>query len=232
MWYGFILLVCDFLDGYDMLNKLLLLIILVLIPSCVPLTTNSPMIIDFKKNLEIQAENNIKVAKVLDKVTEKIGLDVPSLSLEFKDALKQLQADNDKKYELLNGQIMEMFKLLTKVGLGSIGVPPAITNAGITATEAILGTGIVGGALKMGNDYLISRRRKQEHEQALDDIKEETEKEKEGLRLRLEREKAELKEKSMIKERTMAKLNPAYQDEWDKCNTQAIAELRANGKIS
>ena len=228
------------------MNKFLIIIVLALIPSCMPLTTNSELILNMKKNMEITSENLILVGKKTDKIADKLGLDLPPVTAELKDALKQLQADNDKKYELLNGQMAEVLKTLAKVGLSAAGVPPSVTNAGITATEAIMGTGVVAGALKMGNDYLIARRRKQEHEQAMEElkeqaerekeehakkVKEEAEKEKEGIRLRLEREKEELRVKGLIKAETMAYIKEESQQEFISARERAIKSLKARGEI-
>jgi hypothetical protein len=208
--------------------KFIVLIILVLIPSCIamPLTSNSPLIQDMKKNMDIQSENTIKLSKSVDKISDKLGLDIPSLTPELRDALKQQQADFDKKYDLMSSQMAEMAKKLAEIAGGAVGIPPSVTSAIIGA-----GTLISGYGGKIVSDIYANRRRERDAQQHAEELAEQEE-EKEKIRLRLEREKQELKEKSMVKERTMAKLNPNYQAEWDKCNAEAIAELRAQGKIS
>lgn len=199
----------------------LLIVILMFLQGCVPLTTNSEAFVNVKKNLEINAENSILISKKLDKVSDKLGLDLPPLTAELQNSLKQLQADNDKKYDLLNAQMLEIGKTLAKLGLGALGVPPVVTNAGLSAVEMAMGTGLVATGLKMGGDFLAMRRRKQEHEQELEDIKEQAKAEKE-----------EIKKNALIKQRTMAKINPSSQVEYDKCKEEAVRELRLQGEIT
>lgn len=195
-----------------------------LIPSCLamPLTTNSEAFKNIQKNLEVQSENNIKIAKVLDKVTEKIGLDTPSLSLEFKDALAKLQSDNDKKYELLDAKYADIAKKLLEMGGSAMGIPAPLT-AGVIGLVSTYGG-------KMVSDVYANRRRERDAQQHAEELAEQEE-EKEKIRLRLEKEKEEMRQKALIKQRTMAKVNPAYQVEYDRCNAEAIAELKARGEI-
>lgn len=209
--------------------KFIIALILVLVPACVPrlVTTNSPIINDLKKGIEQSQKNDIELSKVLDKVTDKIGLNVPSLTNEFKDALKQQQEVFDKKYEILSAQNAEILKKLASIALGYVGVPPAVTNAGFTAVDALMGAGGIGAVAKIGMDMYATRRREKEHQAEL----EEAEEEKEKIRLRLEKEKEELRVKALIKQKTMAKVKPEYQIEYDRCREEAERELKARGEI-
>ena len=66
------------------MNKFLIILMLTTVSACRPLTTESPLILDIKKNMEANAENTIKLSKNVDKIADKIGLDIPSITPELK----------------------------------------------------------------------------------------------------------------------------------------------------
>lgn len=146
---------------------------------CMPLSTNSEAFINVQKNLEINSENLVKVGKKLDLVSDKLGLSLPPLTLELKDSLAKLQADNDKKYDILNAQMLEMGKKLLEIGGASVGIPPSVT-AGVVGVAGLIST--YGG--KMVSDIYARRKEErtaQEHAEALAEAEEEAEKERKKL---------------------------------------------------
>jgi len=199
--------------------------------------------------MEIQSENSILIGKKLDLVSDKLGLNLPPVTLELKDALAKLQADNDKKHELVSAQVGEILKVLAKMGLGAAGVPPAITNAGFGLLETALGGTAIATVTKIGTSILADRRRKkddeewEEHCKELEEkhkeekerqerlIKEEAEREKERIRLKLEQEKEEIRIKGLIKAETMAYVKEESQEEFIKAKERAIKNLKARGEI-
>lgn len=231
------------------MNKFLIILMLTTVSACRPLTTESPLILDMKKNMEANAENTIKLSKNVDKIADKIGLDIPSITPELKDALKQLQADNDKKYDLLDAKFNKIIELMLKTGASAVGVPAPVVNAGIGMTEALLGGGGLMTVTKYASDFLANRRRqkekeefdehcreleekhKQEKEEIERKIREEEERERQGLKARLEREKEELRVKGLIKAETMAYIKEESQQEFISARERAIKSLKARGEI-
>lgn len=197
---------------------------LIFLSGCIgrPLTTNSPLIQDMKKNMDVNSENLIKLSKSMDKVSDKLGLNIPSLTLEFKDALKQQQADFDKKYDLLDAKLSAFIAKGAEVAGQAMGIPAPVT-AGVIGLVSTYGGKVV-------SDIYANRRRERDAQQHAEELAEQEE-EKEKIRLRLEREKEELRVKALIKQRTMAKVKPEYQLEYDRCKEEAERELKARGEI-
>lgn len=172
-----------------MLKNLIILILFVILPiGCMPLTTNSPAF----KNLQNAAIENAKqldkVAEKIDYVADKVGVMAPRVSDETKDLIKQIQADNEKKYnaftETLNG-LIPLIKGLAPIAGAAIGIPPQATQVGLSITEALLGTGTAASAVKIGLDMWARRKREDEHQIEVKEMEESHKRELEKMRIKM-----------------------------------------------
>lgn len=187
---------------------------------CMPLTTESMAFKDVQKNLEINASNMVKVGKDIDKISDKLGLGLTPLESQFKDALLKQQEDNQKQYTLMREefkqQMIEMGKNILAQGGQAMGIPAPVT-AGVIGLVSTYGGKIVSD--------IYARRRKEREDQEWQEHCDELEKEH-------EKEKEEMRQKGLIKQKTMAKIEPKYQIEYDKAKEDAIRELRSQGEIN
>lgn len=197
----------------------LFFVILMFLQGCVPLTTNSEAFINVQKNLELNAKNLVKVGKDIDKISDKLGLGLTPLESQFKDALSKQQADNDKKYDLLDAKLTDALKQIAsktlEAGGQAMGIPAPIT-AGVIGLVSTYGG-------KMVSDIYARRKEErtaQEHAEALADAEEEAEKERQKLQAHHDEKIAGLKHHMEI----IKRCNPAIFEEMANAEKKAKAD--------
>ena len=172
-----------------MFKNWLIFCILVILPiGCMPITTNSPAFLNLQNAAIANAKQLDKVAEKIDYVADKVGVNAPRVSDETKELIKQIQADNEKKYnalsETLSG-LMPLLKGLAPIAGAAIGIPPQATQAGISITEALLGTGAASAVAKIGIDMWARRKREGEHQEELEDKEESHKRELERMKIKM-----------------------------------------------
>jgi hypothetical protein len=226
------------------MKKLFILLFpLLFLSACVkPLMNNSKPIIDLQNGLVENTKNLNEVAKKVDilgdlqkKIAVNLGLETTeydkqrSVSKETALLFDQIKADREeaKKDREANAEILKTIiaglKVVGPIAGTAIGIPPAVTQAGLSMTDAILGAGGTGVAISLAKDFLATRRKKKEDEEWQAHCEE--------LEAEALKEKEEMKKSLLIKMKTSAKMPPEHMALYDEKKLEAIAELKAEGKI-
>jgi hypothetical protein len=226
-----------------MKNLFLIFLLSFFFTSCTKVLTNtSKTFLDVQSGLLENTNTLNKVAIKVDKmadlqkdIAKTIGLETSeydkqrSVSAETKELLaiiksndEQAKKDREANAEILKG-ILSALKVVAPVAGSMVGIPPQVTSAGLSITDALLGAGGTGVVVAGVKELLASRRKRKEDE--------EWQKHCEDLEKEALKEKEEMKKSLLIKMKTAGKMPAEHMALYDEKKLEAMAELKAEGKI-
>ena len=206
------------------------------------MTNKSKPFVDVQQGLTEVTESLNQVAKKVDiladlqkEISLKVGLgteqydnqkrvstDTKELLAIIKQNEEDAKKDREANAEILKSVIAAL-KVIAPVAGQVAGIPAPLTQAGLSLTDALLGAGGTGVAVKLAQDFFATRRKRKDEE--------EWEEYCQKLKDDHENDKEEMKASLLIKQRRDGKLPSEDLDRKKEATREAIAELKAEGKI-
>lgn len=152
------------------MKKLRLIAFLLFIYGCAPLHTESPAFKNVQVGLLETNKTMNDIAIKLDALADKVGVNMPKVSNETAELVKQIQADNAKTYnafmETIN-TLKPLIKTGLEVGATAVGVPQPVAKGVINMVDALIygGSALSGGVT--GATLWARRRDKKKHKEEL-----------------------------------------------------------------
>lgn len=154
------------------MKNFIILACLFLVYGCVPLHTNSPAFKNVQVGLLETNKTMNDIAVKLDMLADKVGVNMPKVSNQTEELIKQIQADNAKTYnafmETIN-TLKPLIKTGLEVGATAVGVPQPVAKGVINVVDALIYGGAAASTAATGGTLWARRKDKKKF---ADEIKE------------------------------------------------------------
>jgi len=139
---------------------------------CAPLHTNSPAFKNVQVGLLETNKTMNDIAVKLDMLSDKVGVNMPKVSNQTEELIKQIHEDNAKTYSAVM-ETINTFKPFIKTGLeigaAAVGVPQPVAKGVINVVDALIYGGSTVATTVAGGTLWARRRDKKKF---ADEIKE------------------------------------------------------------